>query len=1579
MMAALLAVSHLPSSVILAEEADSSEAPAAEELIAETEETAEEAEETAVTAEVTETEEIPEEAAEEETALPEETSETDGTEESTEIAPAATYEEFLAALKTLETYAKDYAVANSKDSFKVMVSYIRTGYPKYTDGNWTTLAGEEDTAFTAYVAEMDEQNSTQAQAVRNTGVFTLPNGTEAEFTHMFGALDIALTNHSNSDFGSWLGDLVDLLEYSKYLGVSGSTIDELASNIRQNVLGVDDPDHHSFGILDLYGDLDMFYLYTMIQEGETSLSEIVEDYYTAALTDTDRAVFFVKNRFPGVTEQDELRTSVYELYASNNAATVLESSRGITSDDSDLRYASCYAFADYLFSLADGYLASAEESNDYYTVFSTSKQKLAPGVTQTIKYATTADNKQLVYYIASADVTRDDVMVQANYNNYDPTSWGMSRVSDMLKAAKEKHTNPDDPDNYIENYDPIVGTNGDFYNMSTGVPSGALVMSGVEYHGAGSENFFAILKDGTPIIGTASEYAQYEGEIQEAIGGGAYLVKNGAINVGSSSTYYNNRASRTCVGITADNKVIMVVIDGRQEPFSCGAASQEMAQIMYEAGCVTAINLDGGGSTTFVAKEEGADEISVVNSPSDGFERSVSSGLMIVTTAVKSTAFDHILISAESDYLTYDTTVSYTLSGVSVSGNSAQIPEGVTLTLSDDSMGTLDTENGTFTAQNYGDVTISAILNDAVVGKKTLHIVDPDGITFTKSSINVVYGVPTVMPVKAYYGNHEVAINENDLFWELSPDTAGVAEGFEFTGDESSGVRIATATAYLAADGETNASIAISLFREDEASFDFDNATENNGTVYWNRDVSNSTSLRTDEGVMYYHIVDPNEPMEASYTFALSMENIEIPEQLQPLMSMIPGGDDTEKPAWEFLLQLAERVSILTEVKIDFIVDENMDVDCSNLTLSNEYFSLTSAEFDEETRTLSVKFNWNDQTQEIAVETANPVCILSGFKMTPKDGAAWDENNCLNVLNVGTLTYDIYLRASALYAFACNEANQEKYGLYPYDNPNPGHGTVDKGGHFYNEYTTFEDKYILDQSVSNGWVQEGANRYYYENNERLTGIQYLPAYDEEGVSYYYEFDENGVLISKVSGLLELDGKLFLLANGVKKAGWQSVKDDDGTAYYYYFTPGTAEAVDGEQTIGGYTYTFENYRLVKGQIVRNGEYLQYRWAGQWYANGWFIYEGKKYCAGASEKLKTGIVAVDGYNQDGVIRMHWFDDDGVWHEEYNGIYDKDGKSYYVTDGIVNPYPGVVLVDGNYYYISSNDILIKDRSYWVSKTNDLVKEKSYVFDENGVMQVSEEDIIGGSEEPDPQTEVKNGIVAENDSLWYYVNDVLTYAGVIIIDGNYYYVKTSGEVVHGRNYWVTKTNDLVKEKSYVFDENGVMTVTDADKIGSSTEVKNGIVAENDSLWYYVDGKLSYAGVIIIDGNYYYVKTSGEVVHGRSYWVTKTNNLVKEKSYVFDENGVMTVTEADKIGSSTEVKNGIVAENDSLWYYVDGVITYAGVIIIDGNYYYVKTSGEVVHGKSYWITKTNGLVKEKSYVFDENGVMTVTDADKLN
>ena len=1448
------------------------------------------------------------------------------------------YATFLSCFKVLEGYAQTYAEENAgEDANALIINYIRTGVERYTSGTWEMVCGKENTAFTAYVSEQDTANNTSASALKNLGNFTLPNGNKVDLGHVFGAMDVAnyakvqgMTDavvQARADMGSWAGDIADLMfcaenvDIPEKVDTTETDVDILAANIRTKYLGVDygtlNSVDHSFTDTDLYGDMDAFYLTTEMNRGGVALSTIIENYFTAGLTDASRASYFLTNRLGGMVTKDGIRSKVLSTYTGNTLIGALESSYSLTDlpNCETLRKACCYAFADYLFDLAGDPNGTdpvdpdpvdpdpkpePKPDNAYYSVFSSDTTTVAPGVTQTINYALTKDDKQIVYYIATADIAREDVSIHANYHDNDPSQgWAMSRVSDQMAAAQKRHSDPSDAANYVEHYNAVVGVNADFYNMTTGAPGGALVMDGVEYHGGTSENFFAILKDGTAMIGGPSDYAAYQDQIQEAVGGSVYLVKDGKPVVTSAADYYNSRHSRTCVGITAEGKVIMMVLDGRQEPFSAGGSAEELAQIMLDAGCVTAINLDGGGSTTFVAKQEGSNTLTVVNRPSDGYERSVSSSLMVVSTAPVSTEFDHALITSAYDYLTSGATVRLVASGVSVSGSAAELPANLTWKSADETIGTVS-EDGVFTAVKKGSVEIQLLSGDMVIGSKTLTVVEPNGLKFSKTSINAIYGDSVRLPLVATYNENPVAVCAGDITFELSNSAAGTVEaannGFAFTGSEGSGLRNVTITAMITRDYSISATIKVAMYSANQAIFDFDNATSGDRTFAWTRDVSNAEYLPGGDGETdRYHVIDPSQPMNVTYVFGLDMMTIKMPEKLEPLLSMVAGGDISGITAWDLLLQLAERVSPKTEVTVKFQFDQNVDVDISNLTVSNDYFRLTSASMDEN-NLLTVKCNFIKQSQAIDPETANPICILSGVKMTAKNGA----NQTLTITNAGSIGYDIYLGANALYNMAKQTSFQEQYGIYPYEEPE--NVTHPKGGHFYCEsYQKFTDKFILDGTVWSGWKQINGATYYFVDNVAVKGVHKVPGLNDESNEYFYQFNETtGACEGKVTGLFELDGAWYYAIKGVAKSGWWNLTDADGSSAYYFFSTKTFQAVDGNQKIDGYNYVFSNHKLVRGDFVKDAGGTHYRWAGEWMCNKWLELDGKKYYLGYGP---------NGYVQTGIFHIYEYptryaaDENGVWQEHLTGLFDYKGETYYCVAGIIQEGAGLVRIDGDYYYFrTSTSTAVKARAYWITVTNGLLPAGQYTFDADGKM--VNPPIVTPDPDPSPEPGVKNGIVAENGSLYYYEDGVLTGAGLIRLNGDYYYVKTSNcEVVHGRSYWITDTNGLLPAGPYTFGTDGKMInppvvdpTPDPDPEPEPTpdpdptpDVKNGIVAENGSLYYYVDGVLTGAGLIQLDGDYYYVKTSNcEVVHGRSYWVTDTNGLLPAGPYTFGADGKM-------------------------------------------------------------------------------------------
>ena len=371
--------------------------------------------------------------------------------------------------------------------------------------------------------------------------------------------------------------------------------------------------------------------------------------------------------------------------------------------------------------------------SETHDVFKHTESTLAPGVEQYINYAYAKDGKQMVYYVATADITRDDVVVQTSYlKQHENGIMGMEKLTNQIAYANEKYSDPDDAQYISEYYNVVAGVNASFYNMTTGQPMGITYIDGVSFGTTSYDNFFAVLKDGkTAVVDYAKNLSSYvdengESTIWQAVAGSQWLVRDGKdVTAGVSGDYNTQRHSRTCVGVTADGKVVTMVLDGRQEPFSCGGSMHELAQIMLEAGCVAAINLDGGGSTTYAARPEGSDAVSVINRPSDGSERSISAGLIIASTAAPSNVFDRMTMTAADEYVTPGTGTEITVSGVSPAGTSAEIPEGVTYAVSN---GTY--ENGILTPAAVGDTVLTAQYEGRDVGSVTVHAVMPEKLAF---------------------------------------------------------------------------------------------------------------------------------------------------------------------------------------------------------------------------------------------------------------------------------------------------------------------------------------------------------------------------------------------------------------------------------------------------------------------------------------------------------------------------------------------------------------------------------------------------------------------------------------------------------------------------------------------------------------------------------------------------------------------------------------------------------------------------------------------------------------------------------
>lgn len=157
------------------------------------------------------------------------------------------------------------------------------------------------------------------------------------------------------------------------------------------------------------------------------------------------------------------------------------------------------------------------------------------------------------------------------------------------------------------------------------IPKGKAVLSG---HGTGATNLNKLaVDDVVDIKFSLSLKGNDTANYQQITGGDPYaiMLENGKV---AQTGYWNEKHPRTGIGHSQDgNTIYFCVVDGRG--YSQGVTTKEFGEIMQSAGAYTAVNMDGGGSSSMYINGYG----SYVNAASDGYERSVANCIFAVSTA----------------------------------------------------------------------------------------------------------------------------------------------------------------------------------------------------------------------------------------------------------------------------------------------------------------------------------------------------------------------------------------------------------------------------------------------------------------------------------------------------------------------------------------------------------------------------------------------------------------------------------------------------------------------------------------------------------------------------------------------------------------------------------------------------------------------------------------------------------------------------------------------------------------------------------------------------------------------------------
>jgi hypothetical protein len=238
--------------------------------------------------------------------------------------------------------------------------------------------------------------------------------------------------------------------------------------------------------------------------------------------------------------------------------------------------------------------------------------------------------------------------------------------------------------------------------------------------------------DASLTYGLADDIAK---QARFAIGHNSVLVENGVANPNLDGSVN----PRTMLGFKDGGRtMILATADGRQAPVN-GMTGRQQADLMVSLGAELAVNLDGGGSTTMVARPLGVPNVLVRNSPSDGYERADPNGVGIFVAPGNGKVDDIVVTPGDGDAKVFpglsrtltakgiddhDTPVPLARGDVRWSANSGTVDGGL-LRAPKDAGGTIKVRSTTDEAQAETKVRVLGALSRLELSSERLSITEP--------------------------------------------------------------------------------------------------------------------------------------------------------------------------------------------------------------------------------------------------------------------------------------------------------------------------------------------------------------------------------------------------------------------------------------------------------------------------------------------------------------------------------------------------------------------------------------------------------------------------------------------------------------------------------------------------------------------------------------------------------------------------------------------------------------------------------------------------------------------------------------
>ncbi len=338
----------------------------------------------------------------------------------------------------------------------------------------------------------------------------------------------------------------------------------------------------------------------------------------------------------------------------------------------------------------------------------------------------------------------------------------------LVKVDHNPVTAPANSDNTVQvRFPPFSGVVVGHPERSIVVPSGHALLTSKTLD-------LRQISTGEPVsIAIESQDPRWQ-KVRYALGAGFFdplLVDNGVIQV--SAEQKSAVSSRSALGVKADGSLLLVVADKPLRSANAGLTLYQLAELMQGLGAQSAINLDGGGSSalSYFAPDKG--KMALLNTPSDGAPRPVSTHWALVgktdpvtaSLQVKPRRLNMLVGSEFTDFTLFKGTQQVSCTQTKV-----------TLSLSSQSMGQAADKGCRFKAgrqMTEGLIIFSTAQQDI---SAQIHVIEqPTRLFFDIDSLVLKPGQQQVIPLTMLSEQGEVYFEPQQIKWSVShPDAVSI-------------------------------------------------------------------------------------------------------------------------------------------------------------------------------------------------------------------------------------------------------------------------------------------------------------------------------------------------------------------------------------------------------------------------------------------------------------------------------------------------------------------------------------------------------------------------------------------------------------------------------------------------------------------------------------------------------------------------------------------------------------------------------------------------------------------------------------